>query len=196
MKNSQQNTNRKVDRRTLYTRKVVMDAYIQLLKEMPREKIRVAEICRIAEINRCTFYLHFKDIYDVEIAIEEELADKFRTYLKTQTGEEKKRQNLSNEFVDTMLHDDTYVTMMSSGNQSTPLTALIGEFFLDGMKTSLPKKHNLTERQQELLYSFIVGGVMAVEQNWIKTKCTKVKQENMFLDKMVHLLMSDLSSSI
>lgn len=37
----------------------------ELMKTKPLEKIRVTEICRLAEIERPTFYYHFKDKYDL-----------------------------------------------------------------------------------------------------------------------------------
>ena len=36
-----------------------------LMKRKPLEKIRVSEICAFAEIERSTFYYHFKDKYDL-----------------------------------------------------------------------------------------------------------------------------------
>ncbi|HOC34893.1 MAG TPA: TetR family transcriptional regulator, partial [Ruminococcus flavefaciens] len=35
------------------------------MKTKPLDKIRVTEICRVAEIERPTFYYHFKDKYDL-----------------------------------------------------------------------------------------------------------------------------------
>lgn len=53
---------RKMDRRTIYTRRTVKDALLELLEELPYEKITVASLCRQAEITRATFYLHFQDM--------------------------------------------------------------------------------------------------------------------------------------
>jgi AcrR family transcriptional regulator len=188
----EKNTDRKTDRRTLYTRKVIMDSYIQLLKEKPRDKIKVTEICRLAEINRCTFYLHFYDLSDVEKAIEEELFRKFQNYIETQKPSTKNREMISDTFLETMLHDDTYTTLLASMNQSSffsNFTSFMKNYYLNILKSALPKGHHLTEREQELLYIFIVGGVTAVEQNWMMND-SDIKSENPFLDKMVHYLMA------
>ena len=180
---------RKMDRRTVYTRKVIMDSYIQLLKEKPKEKIRITEICKLADINRCTFYLHFEDITAVSAAIEEELFEKFKKHVKTQNSKSKDRLSLSDNFIDTMLHDETYRTLMSLSSSSWGLSESMQEFYLNEMKSSLPQGHHLSEREQELLYTFIVGGVTAVEQNWISNNAN-VKEENEFLDKLVQRIMS------
>ena len=43
----------------------IADALTRLLVKKPLEKIFVTEICREAEIERPTFYYHFKDKYDL-----------------------------------------------------------------------------------------------------------------------------------
>lgn len=179
---------RKTDRRTIYTKKVIMDSYIQLLKEKPKDKIKITELCRAAEINRCTFYLHFEDINAVEAAIEEELFVKFKDFVETQNPEVRNRLSISDTFQNAMLHDDTYITLMSVCNP-TIFSNFMEAYYQDAFKASLPEGHHLSERKQELLYTFIVGGVTAVQKNWITNK-DNIKAENHFLDKMVQQLMS------
>lgn len=53
------------DRRSRYTRQLIKETFLSLLKEKPFPKITVTELCRISEINRGTFYLHYYDIDDV-----------------------------------------------------------------------------------------------------------------------------------
>ena len=45
---------RKTDRRTMYTRMVIKDALLELLRETDFAEITVAGLCREAEINRGT----------------------------------------------------------------------------------------------------------------------------------------------
>ena len=59
------NKTKVTDRRTRYTRQIIKDSFLDLLKEKPFSKITVTELCRISEINRGTFYLHYYDIDDV-----------------------------------------------------------------------------------------------------------------------------------
>ena len=56
---------KKADRRTLYTRMVIKDALLELLKEKAISVITVTDICRVAEINRGTLYLHYKNISEI-----------------------------------------------------------------------------------------------------------------------------------
>lgn len=60
---------RKTDRRTLYTIRVIKDAFIKLVKEELYSKVTITQICREAAITRSTFYLHFTSITDVLNAV-------------------------------------------------------------------------------------------------------------------------------
>ena len=55
----------KTDPRTRYTRQIITTAFWQLLRQKPMEKITVKEVCDLAQINRGTFYRHFRDCYDL-----------------------------------------------------------------------------------------------------------------------------------
>ena len=51
----------KIDRRRRYTLSVIREAFFALLAEVGFAKMTVADICRCADINRGTFYLHYED---------------------------------------------------------------------------------------------------------------------------------------
>ena len=55
---------RKQDRRTRYTRQTIKNTFLELLTQKSFTKITVTEICKNAEINRGTFYLHYYDVHD------------------------------------------------------------------------------------------------------------------------------------
>jgi len=55
----------KADLRVLKTQESLRHALLELLKIKPLESISIAELCRLAKINRGTFYLHYKDIHGV-----------------------------------------------------------------------------------------------------------------------------------
>lgn len=55
----------KRDLRVIKTNESIEAALLELLKSKPVEKISVVELCRVANINKSTFYLHFQDIHDL-----------------------------------------------------------------------------------------------------------------------------------
>ncbi|MDO5134704.1 MAG: TetR/AcrR family transcriptional regulator [Eubacteriales bacterium] len=56
---------KKTDRRTLYTRHVICEAFLKRKASKDYNDITVAELCREAEISRGTFYLHYKNTGEV-----------------------------------------------------------------------------------------------------------------------------------
>lgn len=68
MKLVMKNSNR-IDRRTIYTVNVIKDSFLELIQDKQYSKISIKEICKVADISRSTFYLHFKSINDVLNAI-------------------------------------------------------------------------------------------------------------------------------
>ncbi|MBR3900037.1 MAG: TetR/AcrR family transcriptional regulator [Ruminococcus sp.] len=62
-----------MDLRITKTRTAVKNAFLELRAEKPVEKITVKELSAMANINKATFYLHYKDIYDLSETLEREL---------------------------------------------------------------------------------------------------------------------------
>lgn len=64
-----------VDKRIEKTRKKLFKALIKSLNKKPLNKITVAELGKAANINRSTFYLHFKSVYDMHDQLENTLRE-------------------------------------------------------------------------------------------------------------------------
>lgn len=65
------------DRRTKYTKNVIRQALMELLKEKPISKITVTDICKLADINRSTFYSYYEDVYALMTQMQNELFEKY-----------------------------------------------------------------------------------------------------------------------
>ena len=64
-----------VDRRVRKTKRQLRLALMKLMAEKSVKDISVRELAAIADINRGTFYIHYKDVYDLLSSLENELAD-------------------------------------------------------------------------------------------------------------------------
>ncbi len=63
------------DARTRYTKHMIEQAFIGLVKEKPFSRIRLKEVCERAGINHSTFYRYYKDIYDWKEQLEQSCID-------------------------------------------------------------------------------------------------------------------------
>ena len=77
-------TNKKapVDRRVRRTKKLLKESLATLLLEKKLNDITVKEIVELADINRGTFYLHYRDVYDMLSKIENEILDEMEDISK------------------------------------------------------------------------------------------------------------------
>jgi AcrR family transcriptional regulator len=66
------------DHRTRVTRMLLRSAFMTLLKEKPIENITIRQLCDLAGLNRGTFYVYYRDIYDMRSKIEQEMFDEFK----------------------------------------------------------------------------------------------------------------------
>ena len=54
-----------MDMRERRTKRNIANAFIQLRSKKPISKITIKELCELADISKATFYLHYRDIYDL-----------------------------------------------------------------------------------------------------------------------------------
>lgn len=73
---------RKENRRVRYTRMALRESLLSLLQQYPLNKITVSRICEQADVNRSTFYLYYKDAYDLLDQIETELYEQISQALE------------------------------------------------------------------------------------------------------------------
>ena len=92
----------KIDRRIRKTKALLSQGLIQLMEEKEIRDISVKELTDLADINRGTFYLHYNDIYDLLIQMEDELFVEFNEILdrtmKDDGGEHSPREVLQEVF--------------------------------------------------------------------------------------------------
>lgn len=54
-----------MDRREIKTKRSIKNAFLKLRSKKEIEQITIRELAEEAEISKATFYLHYRDIYDL-----------------------------------------------------------------------------------------------------------------------------------
>jgi AcrR family transcriptional regulator len=65
-----------MDLRIVKTRKMLYASFYKIRKSTPLEKVTVTSVCKLALINKSTFYAHYRDIYALSNEMEDALVDK------------------------------------------------------------------------------------------------------------------------
>lgn len=164
---------RKTDRRTIYTKNLIKDACYEALKKKPIHQITVTELCKAAEINRSTFYLHYQDAF----AVYEEMLDEVIKAIEPEGRKvfrsEKIDWDSSHEIYKGIMHDERMVFLLKSGMTYEPFMKEFAnheaEWALEFYKShsKLPED-DLRVILSSLFYSYFVSDRYYLETHSIK----------------------------
>ena len=165
---------------------VKMDlALISLLKKKPFEYITVSEICKNAEVNRSTFYLHYETIGDLLNETARYLLNDFLSYFSSDT--QSIAYNLMscnlNELV--FICDEYLVPYLTyiKENKEVFKTALLHNktFGFDDVYERMYQNifnpilnrfdYPVSDRKYVMMY--YLNGITAVVNEWLKDDCNK-----------------------
>ena len=76
------------DRRVRRTRTRLQQAMLELLQEKDARSITVRELTQRADVNRGTFYAHYKDVFDLLDQMEAELFERLSSLLSSYAPED------------------------------------------------------------------------------------------------------------
>lgn len=169
-----------VDRRIRKTKHQLRQSLTALLKEKPVQDITVRELADLADINRGTFYLHYRDVYDLLNQIEEELLGELESVLeKYQPGNI--LPNISKIFT------EVYELVQRNSEIVGILMGDNGEWnFINRLNQILREKclRDWVERFRaeshetfDTYYVFITSGCMGLVQYWLTNGMKETPRE-------------------
>lgn len=148
-------------RRTQMTRHLFRTALVELMQDKPLHKITIKEICDKADLNRATFYLHYRDqdeLFDEIIALFEK--DITENIFKL-TGEGDKVVLMSKYFDYIRNNSGLYTILMTdSGAKTRIVTDVLSE-----LKAEMPVYGN--ELENRYVYTYLIDGTCSIIQRWI-----------------------------
>lgn len=154
------------DARVRYTRMVIEQSFLELLKEKPVAKVTVTELCERAQINRATFYKHYMDVPDLLEKIEEDLFNKIRSSFDEE--EIKLKHFLISMMQYTRENQSRFMAL--GGDNGDP--ALMTKTFMVCYERAYPllaqNLRTLQENEKQMLYHYLSHGAGAVLTWWIK----------------------------
>ena len=171
-----------MDRRMRRTRTQLLQALISLLETKPLNSITVTELTRIADVNRATFYAHYKDVHELFDELKTECCIMFRDLI-VRHAEEIQHDDTTgvtrelfeyfddNEQMFTLLTRNGDTTLY--GDIITTLQDALAETVLPvkcGAHSSNRRTVNRDDHLEMVLFvyqfDFIVGGLVSLLQRW------------------------------
>ncbi len=175
----------KEDRRVRYTKMVLKQSLLSLMGDKPIEKITVKEICEKADINRGTFYAHYKDPYDLLAQIENELFDEINISVESSLNAES-ISGLLDKIFESIQKNIELCRVLFSDNGDKVFVRRIMYIARD---RSIAEWNKLIpsgrDEQLERLYTFYANGCIAIIQNWLENGMKESPQElSDFIEKL------------
>ena len=117
------------DSRVKRTKKLIRQGLVSLIKEKSINKITVKELTVRVEINRGTFYLHYKDVFHLVECIEDELYAEFDAKLSSYSGNQllKTPVDICEDFCVHFYDNKDIYTALLSENGDAKFSYKIGE---------------------------------------------------------------------
>ena len=170
----------KENRKVRYTKMVLRDSLMELMKTKPISAISIKEICAAADVSRSTFYTHYADQYDLLQKTEEEtfefidnILNKY-AYNKNNTREALQMlEDILQYFTEN--NKSIYVLLSENGDLKFPKTIFWSMYQKKFMKSLTDKYPD--EQTRQYLYLFIVTGSLGVIYHWIKNGMDKPVKE-------------------
>ena len=155
---------RQEDKRIRRTKKLLRQALTRLMQQKDFKSITVTDVVREADINRGTFYAHYRDVYDLRERIEAEMIADFRGMIAgLRPSETASLQPVLSRAVDYLEENreiDTALTQVSGGDGfGKKLIGVLEECRLEGMPF----------RSVEDVYvaRFLATGMVGMLEKWI-----------------------------
>ena len=161
-----------VDRRVRKTRRQLRECLITLLKEKKVQDITVRELTDMADLNRGTFYLHYKDVFDLLEKTEAELQEDFNQLVcKHDAVDLKQRPSVIFNEIYSLVYDNADLIEILLGengdlNFVNRLKQLIREKCL---KDWMEVFRSGNAAAFDAFFSFLVSGCIGLVQYWLQT---------------------------
>lgn len=158
-------------------------ALISLLKKKKFEYITVSELCKAAEVNRSTFYLHYENLYELNGETARFLLDRFLSYFSD--GDEKVN-------IDFLHCDESKLIFVCEEylmpyleffreNREVLLTALsnidsfgfdrVYEKMFDNVFDPILERFHYPAEDRKYVMAYYLNGINAVITEWLRNEC-------------------------
>ncbi|QLY78933.1 TetR/AcrR family transcriptional regulator [Clostridium intestinale] len=166
----------KGNRRILYTKNIIKESLIELLKDKEIHQVTVTDICKKADVNRGTFYSHYKDAFDLLQSMEDELFNQVIVYL-TEIPVEDYTDILLIKVFELIVENKELCEVLFCKQKDSKI---LDRILYVANKANLDKIINtpgFTDAYLNYLLKYTIGGIVAVVQTWLENDLVESPRE-------------------
>lgn len=178
----------KTDRRIKYTKALLKEALVELLKESHISKISVTALCDAADVNRSTFYAHYTDQFDLLRQVEDDVIKNLKSFLEQNVDDRMPitEQNLKAILEYAKANADLFAMLLGEHGDHAFHNNLMELVKL------IPFQYNAKKSKKEYLLTFAINGCISVLQKWLVEEREETPEEmaNLVLKVIYHGFLS------
>ncbi len=186
---------KKEDRRVRRTKKLLTQALTSLLEQKQINEITVKELTELADINRGTFYLYYRDVYDMLDRIENELFAAFDELVEPEqigNGTLAPGDALTDVFEFVQENQEMCRVLLSANGDMNFLHRLNNVVREKSRRVWMnfpqQKQEGIPENEFNYRYSFVVFGCAGMIRDWVNLGCKETPRQMAELaESMIHL---------
>lgn len=152
------------------SRRLIREAFLEIIQESGSAKMTVTEIVRRADINRATFYAHYPDVQGVISEIENEIIGKMFDVLRESHHGDflSDPRPLLEEIRSYVEENIDYFRILVEANEAPPFMEKMKRVFVDFMATyeGVPAEIR-ADKRYPLRCMYFAGGLLSIYQQWL-----------------------------
>ncbi|GHP14238.1 TetR family transcriptional regulator [Lentilactobacillus fungorum] len=166
----------KNNRRTKYTIHAIKAAMLVLLESEPLSKITVTEICKQADVNRGTFYLHFDNPDSLFEAIENDISAEVMPLLRVHQKDN--LQDWGRRLVSVVENNQVAMRVILKAQREDKITMAIFSEAHELFLNDFSKQFGVTDQRiLEYYFTFFISGSIGVFNQWLNDEHPIPKDE-------------------
>lgn len=154
-----------LDARVRYTKAVIQNSFMALLKVKPFSRITLKEVCELAKIKHSTFYRHYKDIFDWKEQLEASIMENLENCLNDFDTSDMKSILIS-QLQYYQCKKDLFTVIASENFESTLVEKLFNKMFNHAEVKTRKLHPNDSDARLRWNYCFIICGVAGIIRSW------------------------------
>lgn len=160
------------DRRVRKTKKALQDGLATLMARKNIRDISVQELADLADVNRATFYLHYRDIFDLQRQIEDEVAEEINSILEQyMPGEDEEPYSLLVELLRYIQENAALAAMLLGDNSNHSFLDKLCSIIELRCVNNWLAQHRVQNTEDELGYfsCYVIYGYVAIITKWVRS---------------------------
>lgn len=165
---------KKEDRRVRRTKKLLTQALTQLLQEKQINEITVKELTDLADMNRGTFYLYYKDMFDMLEKIEDGMFEALDAIISLHEHDDVSQQTkpILLDLFDFIEENQEMCRVLLSPHGDMNFLHRLNEVVREKCLKAWPNiRKEKGEADFDYHYSFVVFGCAGIIRAWVNRNC-------------------------